>query len=587
MKRKMTFIVVLAMALLLGRRDVFADIYTGGMLEPIDISEEGIQEAQCPLEELQELAGEEGTVDPEEMHLYAEGIGTYSTQETAAAYIRSRMVKREHIIKLNLKTNSKNSTNYFKGILNLVYEEREEGSPKEGDYLYWHMNRYMYSLRPIDGGYYLYMYCDYHSDATQEAYVNSAVASLVGSLKLKSSALSDQEKLLAVYDYITDNVSYDFLNYYSSNPNEKIYTAYGALHDKTCVCQGYALLVYRLMREAGIRARLIPGKSHGDNHGWNIVKVAGSYYNVDSTWDSQAKSEGKGYQYFLKNQSDFTDHTRFANYSTAAFMQEYPMSDTSYPLAAIMKGNTLKMPSSSISAAGTFALSVSRPSNDVVSVRWPAQAGAVRYDIYTMAAGGSFIWQKSTAATSASFSIKPPANLVIRVVAVSSNSNSSYKVAAVSQNASLNAGIVYLKKGKKVKAGNGTYKVLTSSKKSRTLEVTGWKKNAASVRIPDSVIVDGQTYKVTRIGKNAFKKQKKLTCVVIGKDVKSIGANAFSGCKSLKDVVIRGKSLKKVGKGAFSKTKGKTVTGPKAKKNAYLRLLKQAGFSSKAKYYKI
>ena len=163
----------------------------------------------------------------------------------------------------------------------------------------------------------------------------------------------------------------------------------------------------------------------------------------------------------------------------------------------------------------------------------------------------------------------------------------SDKVAAVSQNASLNAQIVYLKKGKKVKAGDGTYKVLTSSAKSRTLEVTGWKKNASLVRIPDAVTVDGQSYKVVQIGKNAFKKQKKLTVVVIGKDVKSIGANAFSGCKALKDVVIRGKSLKKVGKGAFSKTKGKTVTGPKAKKKAYLRLLKQAGFSSKAKYYKI
>lgn len=101
---------------------------------------------------------------------------------------------------------------------------------------------------------------------------------------------------------------------------------------------------------------------------------------------------------------------------------------------------------------------------------------------------------------------------------------------------------------------------------------------AKSVTISDTVVIDGLKYKVTSIKAKAFMNNKKLKKVVIGKNVKKIGAKAFFGCSNLKKVIIKSKKLKKVGKKAFYRKKGKkiTFTIPKKKKKAYKKLLKNA-----------
>ena len=84
-----------------------------------------------------------------------------------------------------------------------------------------------------------------------------------------------------------------------------------------------------------------------------------------------------------------------------------------------------------------------------------------------------------------------------------------------------------------------------------------------------------------QISKNAFKKQKKLTKVTIGKNVTKIGANAFYGDKKLSKVTIKGKNLKKIGKNAFKKIKkSATFKVPKGKAKAYKNMLKKAKTSS-------
>lgn len=83
--------------------------------------------------------------------------------------------------------------------------------------------------------------------------------------------------------------------------------------------------------------------------------------------------------------------------------------------------------------------------------------------------------------------------------------------------------------------------------------VTGTKKKLSSVNFPAAVKYKGVTYKVTAIGKKAFKGMKTLKKVTIGKNVRSIGAKAFSGCRSLKLVKIKSKALKKAGKNVFGK----------------------------------
>ena len=111
------------------------------------------------------------------------------------------------------------------------------------------------------------------------------------------------------------------------------------------------------------------------------------------------------------------------------------------------------------------------------------------------------------------------------------------------------------------------------------------KKNTKFV-VPDTVKLNGITYKVTEIKANAFKNNKKLKIVTIGSNVEKIGKNAFCGCKFLSSINIKTKKLsaKNVGKNVFAKiAKKPTVKVPKSKKKAYEKWLYKKGLTKKAK----
>ncbi len=81
-----------------------------------------------------------------------------------------------------------------------------------------------------------------------------------------------------------------------------------------------------------------------------------------------------------------------------------------------------------------------------------------------------------------------------------------------------------------------------------------------TIRIPESVTVDGVIYQVTAIVKNAFKGNKTVQTIVVPAGVTVIGKNAFAGAKKLKKAVIKG-SVKSIGSSAFKGcVKLKTLT---------------------------
>ena len=73
----------------------------------------------------------------------------------------------------------------------------------------------------------------------------------------------------------------------------------------------------------------------------------------------------------------------------------------------------------------------------------------------------------------------------------------------------------------------------------------------SSVRIPDTVKVNGITCKVTAISANAFKNNKSLKSVTIGRNVTVIGTNAFYGCRKLSRV-SGGNGIVKIDHRAFA-----------------------------------
>ena len=111
-------------------------------------------------------------------------------------------------------------------------------------------------------------------------------------------------------------------------------------------------------------------------------------------------------------------------------------------------------------------------------------------------------------------------------------------------------------------------------------------KSAKTITIPATVNCEGMTFKVTSVKAKALKGYKKVTKIVVGKNVKKIGSNAFSGCKKLKTLTIKSKKLTSSGlaKKAFAGiTKKPKVVVPKSKLKTYKKLFKKKGLAKSVK----
>ena len=117
-----------------------------------------------------------------------------------------------------------------------------------------------------------------------------------------------------------------------------------------------------------------------------------------------------------------------------------------------------------------------------------------------------------------------------------------------------------------------------------TVAVKGFDNPKSKIVIPDTVVIEDYTYKVTSIDANAFKLETDVKKLTIGANVTTIGKSAFFKCSSLKSITIKSSAITSIGKKAFKGTHAKaTVKVPKAKKAAYKKLFKKAGLSKKAK----
>jgi transglutaminase-like putative cysteine protease len=173
----------------------------------------------------------------------------------------------------------------------------------------------------------------YFTDADQEAYVAKRIKGIISELGIQNK--SDLEKVIAVHSYICSHFQYD--------NTLKQYSAYDGLYSSKMVCQGYALLFYRMMRELNVPVRIVSGRGNGEDHAWNIVRLNGKWYNVDETWDTSATGSTVSNKYFLKNQADFVRHTRDAQYETEAFHASCPMAGSSYDLSGQTPGKTAEL----------------------------------------------------------------------------------------------------------------------------------------------------------------------------------------------------------------------------------------------------
>ena len=262
--------------------------------------------------------------------LFGSSTGQYfSDYDSAVLYLRKQMVSRETEINLNFPESW--FTSHKDGLYwDLLYDAMkcdESSTGQEGDAL-------LYGYAGCNVSYstagYIKYTMSYHSNAEQEAKLTEAVAMAMTELQL--NGLSEAKKITKIHDYICNHVDYEY-----NSKEEQIYTAYGALCTGKAVCQGYAVLFYRLCKEAGLSVRIISGTGNGGAHGWNIVRIGSKYYNVDCTWDGQDATTYN--KYLLKSEADFKDHTRkswkvagshYLDYTSAEFNAQYPMTEKSW-----------------------------------------------------------------------------------------------------------------------------------------------------------------------------------------------------------------------------------------------------------------
>ena len=137
-------------------------------------------------------------------------------------------------------------------------------------------------------------------------------------------------------------------------------------------------------------------------------------------------------------------------------------------------------------------------------------------------------------------------------------------------------------KNKVYKVGKYYYKVTKSAESKGTVElVKPTTKNLKSVKIRQTVKINGYTFLVTAIASKAFNNNKKLTNVTIGKNVTKIGSKAFNGCKKLNSIKITSKKLTSVGRNAFKGISSKAnIKVPASKLTKYKVMLTKKGQSS-------
>ena len=245
----------------------------------------------------------------------------FKSIDKAANYLKGEMVKRRY--KVSFIVDKSYSSNVEEQILNKAMEDDGYTPSSEGDYILANLDKYEIYVQKYSKYFKLTYNMKYLSTYSQEKAVNKEVKKVLDKLDVYNE--DDYTKVKAVHDYIAKNIKYD--NTY------KNYSAYDAIINKNVVCQGFSSITCKMLKELDVGVRYIGGKSQGEGHAWNIIKLGKYWYNTDNTWDENGTEDlGKiDYTYFLKGSKTFDkDHTRDAEYKTTTFKKSFPTSSTNY-----------------------------------------------------------------------------------------------------------------------------------------------------------------------------------------------------------------------------------------------------------------
>lgn len=418
--------------------------------------------------------------------------------------------------------------------------------------------------------------------------------------------MTDMDKLVWIHDYI------DRINYYKlDESNGFIHTAVGPLYYGYSVCDGYAKAMNLLLHEVGIEA----DKVSNQGHAWSLVKIDGEYYHVDATWDDTRTTVTGAYRthyFMIRNDEEYRNdpygpHTGFEEYNweTKEWKNTFSTSTkyTDWYVHSIIgdmyyyDGYWYYVEGDSIvknTINGTADSGITVLSGSGITLTGITD-GVLTYKENSVEKTVSLVPEKDDESGNAGNENKEDdesgsggnENKEEGDSGKGGNEKIEDDESGNGENDSTQNEGTKTFKDKKTKA---YYKILKQGKKTGTVVYQKPYSTAkGKINIPATVKKNGITYKVTGISANAFKNNKKITHIVIGKNVQSIDSKAFYNCKNLKSITVNTKKLTsaKVNKNAFKGIK-KTVKIKviKSKYSKYRKLFILKGLKSKGQVVK-
>jgi hypothetical protein len=236
--------------------------------------------------------------------LSVRALGSTASQDQTQKELVRALNQRLSSVQVTYSGNKTTLKNDIKDILNAAINS--------DDYLHFNVKAYGYNATIKGNTAAITFRFTYWETLSQTNEVKKRVTQTLS--QILTPDMNDYQKEKTIHDWIVTHIAYD--------KRLVSHSAYDGLMNGHTVCQGYALLTYEMMKQAGIPVKIVEGTSRGIAHTWNLVQIGGKWYHLDTTWDDPVPDvAGRTvYNYYNLTDSELrTDHRwkKSASYPTA------------------------------------------------------------------------------------------------------------------------------------------------------------------------------------------------------------------------------------------------------------------------------